>query len=74
MSNDFLRLTINKPRPLWTGLPALAERLGVKPKASYGHIEIAITLDDGRRYDVLEIINALLDRLDEVEGRKMRNE
>ena len=73
MSNDFLRLTINKPRPLWTGLPALAERLGIKAKDA-GHIEIAITLDDGRRYDVLEIFNALLDRLDEVEGRKMRNE
>ena len=47
---------------VWTQLPRLAERLGIKPGEGAG--EVWIHLADGRRYDMVAIVNAVLDRLD----------
>jgi len=43
-------------------LPALAERLGVKPSEGTGGV--CLVMNDGRRYDVFALVNAVLDRLD----------
>lgn len=51
----------------WAKIPALAERLGVKPDDGGG--ELWLSLPDGRKYDLIAIINALLDRLDAASNR-----
>jgi len=43
-------------------LPALAERLGVEP--GKGTSGFWVQIQDGRRYDVFAIVEAVLDRLD----------
>ncbi len=50
----------------WVRLPALAERLGV-PEATApapGNGAVTIRTADGRSYDLFDLINAALDRLD----------
>lgn len=49
------------------GVPALAARLHVKSGTSDG---FTIRMCDGRTYDVMAIISAVLDRLDKAERRK----
>lgn len=52
----------------FTQLPALAERLGVKPvdhDASSGLV--LLSMKDGTMYNVIELVNAVLDRIDAVE-------
>jgi len=53
------------PEP-WPQLPALAERLGVKPDDGAQGTEhrTYLVMKDGRRYDLFELINAFLDRMD----------
>jgi hypothetical protein len=46
-------------------LPALAARLGVEPKMASMNTVLLITRD-GRRYDLFDLINAVLDRCDAV--------
>ena|SRR5262245_5381278 len=53
------------PPERFVKLPALAERLGVKPVDPLTSGNILLTMKDGRNYDVIDIINALLDRLDQ---------
>lgn len=43
-------------------LPALAKRLGVEPTAESGGCYVRTR--DGSKYDVFDLVNALLDRLD----------
>ncbi|HYJ44058.1 MAG TPA: hypothetical protein VEW06_06340 [Xanthobacteraceae bacterium] len=62
------------PRPLpdpppdpFVRLPEIAGRLGVEPlPAEAPHPGFQIALQDGRRYDLFELLAALLDRMDEV--------
>jgi hypothetical protein len=49
-------------KEIFPELPALAERLGVKPAEKAEGLQML--MKDGRRYNVFEIINALLDRMD----------
>jgi hypothetical protein len=52
-------------QPKWTKLPALAERLGVKPLGeNEGFREVVLEINKVGRYDLLDLVNALLDRLD----------
>jgi len=65
MQSDLTLRLYDRVPEAWVKLPALAERLGVKPLEGSGKfVEIAIQLNDGRRYDVIDLINAVLDRLD----------
>ncbi len=43
-------------------LPALAARLGVKPNTGSGNLKMA--MKDGTLYDVFELVNALLDKIE----------
>lgn len=43
-------------------LPALAQRLGVKPGEGGGRV--MLTMKDGTGYDLFALINAFLDRVD----------
>lgn len=53
----------------WSGIAKIAERLNVKPiKAEDAKGTITIN-HEGKAYDLWEIGNALLDRLDEIEER-----
>ncbi len=45
-------------------LPALAHRLGVRQIVSDGHVGLTLSTREGQRYDVLELVNAILDRVD----------
>lgn len=46
-------------------LPALAERLGVSPMQDDNAVgAIVLVLKDGRRYDLMELMHAFLDRMD----------
>jgi hypothetical protein len=52
------------PDPL-AKLPALAERLGVAPlEPKAGSATVSLCTKDGLRYDLFDLINAALDRLD----------
>lgn len=53
--------TIEQPPDPWARLPEIAARLGVKPCESAG---MMIVVRDGGRYDVFDLVNALLDRVD----------
>jgi hypothetical protein len=53
---------ILKPRDIWSGIPALAERLGVKEGQGTG--EIDIILGDGRKYSIYALVNAFLDKIE----------
>lgn len=45
-------------------LPDLAERLGVKPiESSKGGMAL-LSMCDGRKYDLIQLINALLDKME----------
>lgn len=50
---------------LWPQLPALAERLGIKPNEGSGGLWLA--MKDGTRYDIFALAAAFLDRIDEAE-------
>lgn len=43
-------------------LPALAERLGVKP--GHGASRVSLAMSDGTSYDLFALINAFLDKID----------
>lgn len=58
------------PPAIWTKLPALADRLGIKPGDGGG--EVWVGLPDGRRYDLIALVNAVLDRLDAASGTDYR--
>lgn len=52
-------------------LPALAERLGVSklgPDRPNDVVTIVMTMKNGDRYSLFELINALLDRMDQTRG------
>lgn len=53
------------PDPL-AKLPALAYRLGVKQIVSDRPSSLVITTREGQKYDVFELINAVLDRLERI--------
>jgi len=55
-------LQIRPPSDPWDKLPALAKRLGVEQCKS---ADVMITTSKGERYDMFELINAFLDRLEE---------
>ena len=66
MSNPQFKL-VETPE-YFTQLPALAARLGVKPvdyDASTGLV--LISMKDGTMYNVIELVNAVLDRIDAME-------
>ena len=44
-------------------LPALAERLGVKPSESK-EASVVLCTADGRKYDLFDLINAVLDKIE----------
>jgi len=45
-------------------LPALAERLGVKPRPPDAPPSVVLTTRGGTTYDLFDLVNAALDRLD----------
>jgi hypothetical protein len=45
-------------------LPALAERLGVTPVEIAAPSTVIMMVKDGRKYDLFDLINAFLDKLD----------
>ena len=45
-------------------LPALAERLGVKPVPQNETRGVLVVMLDGRQYDQFELLNAVLDKID----------
>lgn len=46
-------------------LPALAERLSVAPLKDDVIGAVVLVMKDGRRYDIMELMNAFLDRIDQ---------
>lgn len=44
-------------------VPALAQRLGVEPMTS-DSVSFCVRMKDGTRYDIFDLVNALLDRLE----------
>ena len=55
-------MSINLPEALPL-LPALADRLNIKPNEGQGQVWLA--MNDGRRYDLFALVNAVLDRLEQ---------
>ena len=55
-------ISINDPPEAFPHLPALAERLGVKPNEGDG--KVWLTMKDGTNYDLFALVNAVLDRMD----------
>lgn len=47
----------------FANLPTVAERLGVQPGRSISGA-VVLTMCDGRQYDFLALVNALLDRME----------
>jgi predicted RNA-binding Zn ribbon-like protein len=45
-------------------LPALAQRLGVEPSDGDSTNTVVLRMQDGRCYDLFDLINAMLDRMD----------
>jgi hypothetical protein len=58
-----------EPQTPFERLPALAERLGVAPVAA-GHTKATVLLHvkDGCSYDLFDLMNAFLDKLDDRRG------
>lgn len=57
------RVEFHKPADHFSKVPALAARLGVEPtKGEVG--SFLLQMNDGACYDVFELINAFLDRLE----------
>lgn len=52
----------------FAAVPALAERLGVKPIDNVYTGAFVLKVKDGRMYDVFALVHAFLDRLDRLEG------
>lgn len=50
-------------------LPSIAERLHVAPYADGKPSAMVLAMCDGRKYDFMELINALLNRLDQQEKK-----
>lgn len=59
-------ITINSEPRGFRGLPELARRLGVEPGIGPG--EFGLVGDDGQHYDIMRMLHALLDRIEDVEG------
>jgi len=54
--------TIREQPEAFPLLPALAERLGVKPGRGDGRV--VMTMKDGTSYDLFALINAFLDKIE----------
>jgi hypothetical protein len=54
---------VDQPDP-FAKLPALAERLGVKPLGPEGNGTVVLSTKAGQHYDLFDLINAVLDRVD----------
>ena len=58
------------PKDPWAKLPALAKRLGVEPMpddASHLPPTVLLTTVDGnKKYDIFDLMNAFLDRMDKL--------
>lgn len=59
---------IPEVRETFSQLPVIAARLGVKPSTGSG--DVTFIMKDGVRYDVFELINAFLDKMDAQGGRE----
>jgi hypothetical protein len=57
--------TLERGPDPWHKLPSLAARLGVEPCSGPMAGRVTIRTREGTSYDVFELINALLDRLDQ---------
>jgi hypothetical protein len=62
MTASEIRLAI-PPDPL-AKLPALAERLGVKPRRPEDPSTVVLHASDGQQFDLFELIGAALDKID----------
>jgi hypothetical protein len=60
------RIEISETPDPFTKLPALAERLGVEPTQGGGPGVVVLRMSDGRCYDLFDLINAMLDRMDKL--------
>jgi hypothetical protein len=56
--------TLERGPDPWHKLPSLAARLGVQPCSGPTAGRVIIRNREGASYDVFELLNALLDRLD----------
>lgn len=56
------KFEICEPPESFPLLPALAERLGVKP--GFGTSRVSLLMKDGTVYDLFALINAFLDKID----------
>lgn len=54
--------TVAERMEFFPQLPALAERLGVKPNEGNGTVHLM--MKDGTKYDLFALVNACLDRFD----------
>jgi hypothetical protein len=57
--------TLERGPDPWHKLPSLAARLGVQPCSGPMGGRVMLRTREGATYDVFELINALLDRLDQ---------
>ena len=70
VSDDALH-TFQVPADPYAKLAPLAERLGVKP-VDEGAPASVMFMSQGKGYDIFDVINALLDRLDAAENKNPR--
>jgi hypothetical protein len=56
--------TLERGPDPWHKLPSLAARLGVTPCSGPMQGRVTLRTREGNHYDLFELINALLDRLD----------
>jgi hypothetical protein len=56
--------TLERGPDPWHKLPSLAARLGVEPCSGPMAGRVIVSNREGKRYDLFELVNALLDRLD----------
>lgn len=61
-------ISIPKPPNPWGRVSEIASRLDVAPYDG-GATTILVTGNDGKIYDVWEVLNALLDRMDDYDRR-----
>lgn len=65
--SDFI-VGFNNRDPL-ERLPALAHRLGVEQIDNEHYFGLAVQTRGGERYDLFQLINAVLDRMDRIEKK-----
>lgn len=61
ITSDATPIMVDQPER-FPQLPALAERLGIKPGEGAGNVWMQ--MNDGRKYDVFALVNAALDKLE----------